>query len=118
MLSVTRLRPWLLVLVWDETHSPALLGLTAAARMLPYVACSWWAARVGDRHRRDRVVRATLIGRLVLLAGVPAAFEAAKVREYVPTVAGVLESGAKQEEIVNPFAPKMPGSRSPGRGLR
>jgi len=65
--------PWLLVLVWDETHSPALLGLTAAARMLPYVACSWWAARVGDRHRRDRVVRATLIGRLVLLAGVPAA---------------------------------------------
>ena len=39
--------PWLLVLVWDETHSPALLGLTAAARMLPYVVCSWWAARVG-----------------------------------------------------------------------
>ena len=65
--------PWLLVLVWDETHSPALLGLTAAARMLPYVVCSWWAARVGDRHRRDRVVRATVVGRLVLLAGVPAA---------------------------------------------
>ena len=65
--------PWLLVLVWDETHSPALLGLTAAARMLPYVVCSWWAARIGDRHRRDRVVRATVVGRLVLLAGVPAA---------------------------------------------
>ncbi len=65
--------PWLLVLVWDETHSPALLGLTAAARMLPYVVCSWWAARVGDRHRRDRVVRATVVGRLVLLTGVPAA---------------------------------------------
>ncbi len=65
--------PWLLVLVWDETHSPGLLGLTAAARMLPYVACSWWAARVGDRHRRDRVVRVTIVARLVLLAGVPVA---------------------------------------------
>ncbi len=65
--------PWLLVLVWDRTHSPGLLGLTAAARMLPYVVCSWWAARVGDRHRRDRVVRATVVARLVLLAGVPAA---------------------------------------------
>ncbi len=71
--------PWLLVLVWDETHSPALLGLTAAARMLPYVVCSWWAARVGDRHPRDRVVRATVVGRLVLLAGVPAAVAAHEV---------------------------------------
>jgi MFS family permease len=41
--------------------------------MLPYVVCSWWAARVGDRQRRDRVVRATVLGRLVLLAAVPAA---------------------------------------------
>jgi MFS family permease len=41
--------------------------------MLPYVACSWWAARVGDRHRRDRVVRVTIVARLVLLAGVPVA---------------------------------------------
>lgn len=65
--------PWLLVLVWDETHSPGLLGLAAAARMLPYVVCSWWAARVGDRRRRDLVVRATVVARLALLAGVPAA---------------------------------------------
>lgn len=63
--------PWLLVLVWDRTHSPGLLGLTAAARMMPYVACSWWAAGLGDRYRRDRVVRATVVARLVLLATVP-----------------------------------------------
>jgi len=65
--------PWLLVLVWDRTHSPGLLGLTAASRMLPYVVCSWWAARVGDRYRRDRVVRATVVGRLVLLGALPVA---------------------------------------------
>ncbi|MGA8248470.1 MAG: hypothetical protein WB797_16310, partial [Nocardioides sp.] len=65
--------PWLLVLVWDRTHSPDLLGLAAAARMLPYVACSWWAARFGDRIRRDVVIRVTLTARVVLLAGVPCA---------------------------------------------
>jgi hypothetical protein len=65
--------PWLLVLVWDRTHSPGLLGLAAAARMLPYVACSWWAARVGDRHRRDVVIRTTIAARVVLLAAVPCA---------------------------------------------
>jgi hypothetical protein len=65
--------PWLLVLVWDRTHSPGLLGLTAAARMLPYVTCSWWAARVGDRFRRDVVIRTTVAARVVLLAAVPLA---------------------------------------------
>jgi MFS family permease len=63
--------PWLLALVWDTTHSPALLGLAAGARMLPYVACSWWAARIGDHLRRDVVVRATVVLRLVLLTTVP-----------------------------------------------
>ena len=32
--------PWLLVLVWNDSHDRALLGLAASARMLPYVACS------------------------------------------------------------------------------
>ena len=61
--------PWplLLVVVWEDTHSPGLRGATAAARMVPYVACSWWVARVGDRLGRDLVVRATIALRLVLL---------------------------------------------------
>src|SRR3954451_7803001 len=59
--------PWLRVLVWESTHDPALLGLTAAARLAPYVACSWWVSRIGDRLGRDVVVRATIVGRLVLL---------------------------------------------------
>jgi MFS family permease len=65
--------PWLLVLVWDETHDPTLLGVAAAARMVPYVVCSWWAARLGDRHRRDVVVRATIWARLLLLGAVAVA---------------------------------------------
>ena len=59
--------PWLLVLVWEDTHDPVLLGMTATARLAPYVACSWWVSRIGDRLGRDLVVRATIAGRLVLL---------------------------------------------------
>ncbi|MGC4109116.1 MAG: hypothetical protein QM747_01510 [Nocardioides sp.] len=65
--------PWLLVLVWHQSHDPRLLGLAAAARMAPYVACSWWAGRIGDRCRRDVVVRTTVVLRLVLLTAVAAA---------------------------------------------
>jgi MFS family permease len=64
--------PWplLLVLVWNHTHSEMLLGVAAAARMAPYVALSWWVPRLADRHRRDRVVRVTLLARLLCLTGV------------------------------------------------
>jgi MFS family permease len=68
--------PWplLLVLVWERTgdgpHGDLLLGLTAAARMLPYVLLSWATGMLADRFRRDRLVRVTLAARAVLLAGV------------------------------------------------
>jgi MFS family permease len=68
--------PWLLVLVWDDTHDPTLLGLAAAARLAPYVACSWWVSRVGDRLGRDLVVRATIGARLVLFVLVAVALAA------------------------------------------
>jgi MFS family permease len=61
--------PWplLAVLVWDATGSSLLLGVTAAARMAPYVALSWWAGRLADRGDRGRVLRATVWLRLALL---------------------------------------------------
>ena len=65
--------PWplLLVLVWEQVGEtpvgPLLLGLTGAARMLPYVLCSWATGTLGDRFRRDLVLRATLVSRIVLL---------------------------------------------------
>jgi MFS family permease len=61
--------PWplLLVLVWEATHDDALLGMTGAARMLPYVAVSWAAGRLADRCSRHRLVRTTLWVRTALL---------------------------------------------------
>lgn len=59
--------PLLIVMVWEATRNDLAVGLTGAARMLPYVALSWYVGRLADRHQRDRVVRATLIARLILL---------------------------------------------------
>jgi MFS family permease len=62
--------PWplLLVLVAEHSDDPLLLGLAGAARMLPYVVCSWVAGRLADAVRRDVIVQATLAGRCVLFA--------------------------------------------------
>ncbi|HEX5562703.1 MAG TPA: MFS transporter [Nocardioidaceae bacterium] len=65
--------PWplLLVWVWDRSagtaHGELLLGLAGGARMLPYVLLSWATGRLADRFRRDRLLRTTLLARLVLL---------------------------------------------------
>ena len=61
--------PWplLLLLVWQRGDGDLAVGLTGAARMLPYVALSWATGTVADRLRRDRVVRATLVTRAALL---------------------------------------------------
>ncbi|GAB7004461.1 hypothetical protein JCM18899A_19340 [Nocardioides sp. AN3] len=64
--------PWplLLVMVAHASHSAAVLGFAAAGRLAPYVVLSWWVGRLADRHSRDRIVRMTLVGRVVLLASV------------------------------------------------
>lgn len=61
--------PWplLLLLVWRSGAGDLVLGLTGAARMLPYVALSWVTGPLADRVRRDRFVRATLVARTALL---------------------------------------------------
>ncbi|MET0524494.1 MAG: MFS transporter [Nocardioides sp.] len=65
--------PWplLLVLAWDRygdgPHGPLAVGLTAAARMLPYVLLSWVVGSLGDRIRRDRLLTATLVLRSAFL---------------------------------------------------
>ena len=66
--------PWplLLVLVWDQyadgPHGAWVVGLAGAARMAPYVLCSWAVGSLGDHVRRDRLVVATMALRLVFLA--------------------------------------------------
>jgi MFS family permease len=59
--------PWplLVVAVWDQ--GPLVVGLTSAARMAPYVLLSWAVGSIGDRVRRDRLVRVTVAGRVVFL---------------------------------------------------
>jgi MFS family permease len=64
--------PWplLVLLVWERAGDGWVLGLAGAARMLPYVACSWAAGRLADRYARDRIVRLTIVARVVLLVAV------------------------------------------------
>jgi MFS family permease len=61
--------PWplLLLLVWQRGDGDLAVGLTGAARMLPYVALSWATGTIADRFRRDRVVHGTLVARAALL---------------------------------------------------
>ena len=61
--------------MWERggPHVGLLVGLTGAARMLPYVALSWATGRLADRFRRDRIVRGTLVARLALLVVVAVA---------------------------------------------
>jgi MFS family permease len=61
--------PWplLLLLVWQRGDGDLAVGLTGAARMLPYVAFSWATGTIADRFRRDRVVRVTLVARAAML---------------------------------------------------
>jgi MFS family permease len=65
-LAVSLPWPLLLVLVDERSNDPFLLGLVAAARMLPYVALSWATARLADAMRRDLIVRVTLVIRAAL----------------------------------------------------
>lgn len=61
--------PWpvLLDLAWEQSGSGFMLGLVGAARMLPYVLCSWWVASLADRFGRRRVLGLTLWSRILLL---------------------------------------------------
>ena len=60
--SVAISLPWplLLVLAWDRygdgPYGPLVIGLTGAARMLPYVLLSWAVGSLGDRIRRERLL--------------------------------------------------------------
>ena len=46
-----------------------VVGLTGAARMVPFVLLSWAVGSLGDHVRRDRLVRTTLGLRLACLSG-------------------------------------------------
>jgi MFS family permease len=82
--------PWplLLVLVAEQSDDPWLLGLAGAARMLPFVLCSWVGGRLADAFRRDLIVRATLVVRAVMF--LVAALAVADGRVWVAVAATTL----------------------------
>jgi MFS family permease len=82
--------PWplLLVLVAEQSDDPWLLGLAGAARMLPFVLCSWVGGRLADAMRRDLIVRATLVVRILTLLA--AAFAVADGQVWVAVAATTL----------------------------
>lgn len=70
--------PWplLMLKVHEQFGDGWQLGFTGAARMLPYVALSWFIGGLADRWGRGRVVRASLVLRMGLLAITAAAISA------------------------------------------
>lgn len=93
--AVAMSMPWPLLIdeVWRQTHDDTLLGLTGAARLLPYVALSWLVARLADRFARSRVIRGTLLLRAGLLGA------GALVSSAVPP-GGLGPSGALAASVV------------------
>ncbi len=84
--------PWpvLLLSVEETTDSAALLGVAAAARLLPYVALSWLSGRLADRRERARIVRLSLWARLALLIGCALALNAGQVGFAVVCATGAV----------------------------
>ena len=106
--------PWplLLVMVADTTDSGTALGLAAAARLAPYVALSWWVGRLADRHSRDRIVRATLLARLALLAGVAGAIAAQLPVLAIALAALAVAAGTPAYPALAAGMPRLAGSGS------
>ena len=110
--------PWplLLVLVWgrygDGPHGAWAVGLAGAARMAPYVLLSWAVGSLGDHVRRDRLVRATLLLRLVFLVGAAVAAAGGHVLLAVGAVALAVTAGTPTYPAIAAALPRLAG---PGR---
>ena len=108
--SLATALPWplLLVLAWDEWGGTAV-GLVAAARMAPYVLLSWAVGTLGDRVRRDRLVLATLLARLVLLTGVGVAVAAGSLLTAVLLAGLAVASGLPAYPALGAAVPGLAG---------
>ena len=93
--SVAMSLPWplLLLLVFERHAGDLALGLTGAARMLPYVALSWLTGTLADRFARDRILRLTLVTRLGLLVALAVALAHDTLPVAVLAAAGAVACG-------------------------
>lgn len=104
--------PLLLAAVWESSTSPLWLGLAGAARMAPYVLCSWWVGQFADRHSRSAIVRLTLWLRVLLLAGSGVAFwvDALGVAVLLSALAVAVSTPAYPALVAG--LPKVEGARA------
>ncbi len=108
--------PWplLLVLVWDQygdgPHGAWAVGLAGAARMAPYVLLSWAVGSVGDHVRRDRLVRATMAGRLVFLLLAAVALTGEHVTLAVVAAALAVTAGTPAYPAIAASLPRLAGA--------
>jgi len=104
--------PWplLLVLVWETTRDDALLGMTGAARMLPYVAVSWAAGRLADRCSRHRLVRLTLWVRAVLLLVVAVAVTTDRLLVAVLAATACIAAATPAYPALGAAMPRLAGA--------
>lgn len=93
--SVAMSLPWplLLLLVFERHAGDLALGLTGAARMLPYVALSWLTGTLADRFARDRILVLTLVTRLALLAVLTVALAHGALVVAIVAAAGAVACG-------------------------
>ena len=107
--------PWplLLVLVWDQygadPHGVWIVGLAGAARMAPYVLFSWAVGSLGDHVRRDRLIRATLVLRIVCLTVAAVAVHADRVGVAVVAAAFAVAVGTPTYPAIAASIPTVAG---------
>lgn len=105
--------PWpvLLVTVEATTDSATLLGVAAAARLLPYVALSWLSGRLADRRERARIVRLSLWARLLLLLGCAIALDAGHVALAVGCATGAVVAATPAYPALAAGMPRLAGAQ-------
>lgn len=106
--------PWpvLLVLV-DLEGSPLLLGVAGAARLAPYVVLSWWSGRLADRRERARIVRLSLVARVVLLLMCAAAIAAGQTWLAVAAATLAIAAGTPAYPALAAGMPRLAGAATP-----
>jgi MFS family permease len=114
--SVANGLPWplLLVLVWQEYgDGPGgawAVGLAGAARMLPYVLLSWAVGSLGDHVRRDRLVLATLVLRVLFLSAGAVAVAEDAVLVAVVAASLAITAGTPAYPAIAAALPRLAGS--------
>jgi MFS family permease len=114
--SVAMSLPWplLLVLAWDRygdgPYGPLIVGLTGAARMLPYVLLSWVVGSLGDRIRRERLLAATLVLRVLFLTALALALASGQLALAVVAAALAVAAGTPAYPCLVASMPRLAGA--------